>query len=68
RQAIANLEVQFGAARVTMSVSIGIAEAAAGEDNPQTLLHDADTALLAAKKLGRNCIVCAPGRALSAAE
>lgn len=68
RQTLAELELHTGSGTLTMTVSIGIAQAEPGEDDPLVFLHDADTALLAAKKLGRNCVVCAPDFALSAAE
>lgn len=68
RQAVAGLTITTGAAPVTVTVSIGIAQAAPGQDDPLALLHEADTALLAAKKQGRNCLVCAPEVTMQAAE
>ncbi len=42
-----------------VTLSIGLAERAAGSDEPTSLLTRADAALYAAKRAGRNCVVMA---------
>jgi diguanylate cyclase (GGDEF)-like protein/PAS domain S-box-containing protein len=47
-----------GQVRVTLSTSVGVSLAAAG-DNPKTVLHQADVAMYQAKQQGRRCFrVC----------
>jgi diguanylate cyclase (GGDEF)-like protein len=50
-----------GGATIRVTVSVGVAQLGAGSDGEQ-LLAAADAALYAAKRAGRNCVVCA-GRA-----
>lgn len=60
RALIADLEIPHDCSSVgpVLSVSIGVASASADElDDLAALLHRADTALYAAKRQGRNCVV-----------
>ncbi len=49
-------EVAYGAARCTVSVSIGAAVRTADMEGPEALLRAADEALYAAKRAGKNCV------------
>jgi diguanylate cyclase (GGDEF)-like protein len=59
RRRIAALRVAHGAATITVTVSIGVAQMHAGESVGE-LLARVDAALYRAKRDGRNCCVAAP--------
>lgn len=65
RKAIAESAFEVGQERITLTVSAGGAQAAAGED-PVHLLSRADAALYAAKSAGRNCVRVSYGDSLAA--
>jgi diguanylate cyclase len=47
-------------ARITLSASIGVAVSLTGEERPEDLLHQADCALLKAKRSGKDCVILNP--------
>jgi len=57
REAIAADGIETRAARVSATISVGLAEALSGQDTLQQLIRRADRALYEAKARGRNCIV-----------
>lgn len=57
RQAIAADGIETGAARVSATISAGLAEALSDQDTLEQLIRRADRALYEAKAKGRNCIV-----------
>ena len=54
RRAVAEREIDTGAATLKVTVSIGLATLQAGHEHPDRLLEDADGALYVAKQRGRN--------------
>jgi diguanylate cyclase (GGDEF)-like protein len=57
REAIAADGIETGAARVSATISVGLAEALSDQDTLEQLIRRADGAMYAAKAKGRNCIV-----------
>ncbi len=57
RKTVAYTYLGFAGQRLNCTVSVGLAAWGEGVDNFQRLLHYADTALLTAKRQGRNCVV-----------
>jgi two-component system cell cycle response regulator len=49
--------------KLSVTISIGVASAAAGNDDRDRLLNRADDALYAAKTRGRNCVIVRPPNA-----
>lgn len=47
------------AKRVTVTISMGVAEGEQKKSNPEHIIRDADKALYAAKESGRNCVCIA---------
>jgi len=60
RAAIAAIEINLSTARLSMTVSIGLACRTAGRDTLDALLSAADQALYRAKKEGRNRTIASP--------
>jgi GGDEF domain-containing protein len=59
RQQIANLRIETEQGDIPVTVSLGAAEMdAQNDENVDDLIHCAGTALYAAKKAGRNRVVC----------
>ncbi len=54
RDRIVGLDHRYGDLKISMTCSFGVAELAEGMANPQDLYHAADSALLKAKRSGRN--------------
>jgi len=54
RDRIAGLDHRYGDVKITLTCSFGVAELADGMTSPQDLYQAADTALLQAKRSGRN--------------
>jgi len=65
RAMVAALEIDAGFRRVPVTISIGVAEANPAVDDIHAVLHNADLALLNAKRTGRNRIACADEPLLS---
>ncbi len=59
RSEIEKLEVSAGDARIRTTVSVGVAERSASMRKPADLVAAADEALYAAKRAGRNQVLCA---------
>lgn len=57
REAIAADTIETGAARVSATISVGLAEALSDQDTLEQLIRRADRALYEAKGKGRNCTV-----------
>lgn len=60
RERVAALRVEWQGEWLTTTVSIGVAAVGAGHASLDGWIHDADTALYAAKEAGRNCVRAAP--------
>lgn len=56
RTAVAAMQVETEAGSISCTCSLGVAASATGDDDLETLLGQADRALLQAKRAGRNCI------------
>jgi diguanylate cyclase (GGDEF)-like protein len=54
RQSIAAQPVDVGGVKISVTLSLGVAATNADNSDPVQLLHQADEALYAAKKAGRN--------------
>lgn len=57
RDRIAGLDHRYGDVKISLTCSFGVAELTEGMTAPQDLYRAADTALLQAKRDGRNCVV-----------
>ena len=57
REAVAANGIETRGARISATISVGLAEASAGHDSLEQLIRRADRALYEAKAKGRNCIV-----------
>jgi diguanylate cyclase (GGDEF)-like protein len=60
RERVAALRVEWQGEWLTTTVSIGVAAIGSGHASLDAWIHDADTALYAAKEAGRNCVRAAP--------
>lgn len=58
RAALAALEVCYDGETISMSASFGVAELSATDEQPDAAVRRADTAMYAAKRLGRNRVEC----------
>ncbi|MBE7416386.1 MAG: GGDEF domain-containing protein [Ideonella sp.] len=62
RERVAGGRLDWHGEKVGITVSIGVASYAGDDRTLDALVHDADLALYAAKKAGRNCVRAAPIR------
>lgn len=62
RLAIEGLRIEWEGKTLRLTVSVGMATRAAGEDKPASMVDRADKALYAAKRSGRNCVQVAPAK------
>jgi diguanylate cyclase (GGDEF)-like protein len=60
RERVSELRMPWQGREVHTTVSIGVAAVEPGHASLDALIHDADTALFAAKEAGRNCVRAAP--------
>ena len=60
RERVSELKLAWQTAQVRATVSIGVAALDSGHASLDALIHDANTALFAAKEAGRNCVRAAP--------
>jgi diguanylate cyclase len=60
RERVSELKMRWQGREVQATVSIGVAALEPGHASLDALIHDADTALFAAKDAGRNCVRAAP--------
>ncbi len=66
RQHIAAAPIPYDAQQLTVTVSLGVAEAGPQRKTIDDILEAADRALYEGKTRGRNCVVIAPSTTLSA--
>ncbi|MCA9040419.1 MAG: diguanylate cyclase [Planctomycetaceae bacterium] len=57
RETVNKYPVQFGVEKISLSLTIGVAEWGENYTSPCNLIDAADSALLAAKAYGRNCVL-----------
>jgi len=62
RERVAGGRLDWHGEKVGVTVSVGVASYGGDDRNLDALVHDADLALYAAKKAGRNCVRAAPIR------
>jgi diguanylate cyclase (GGDEF)-like protein len=60
RERVSEIKLGWQGAEVRATVSIGVASLGPGHASLDALIHDANTALFAAKEAGRNCVRAAP--------
>ncbi|MBL8318515.1 MAG: GGDEF domain-containing protein [Burkholderiaceae bacterium] len=60
RERVAGGRLEWNGEKVGTTVSVGVASYAGDDRTLDALIHDADLALYAAKKAGRNCVRAAP--------
>lgn len=60
RERVSETKLAWQGTEVRATVSIGVASLGAGHASLDALIHDANTALFAAKEAGRNCVRAAP--------
>jgi len=60
RERVSELKLPWQGVQVHTTVSVGVAALEPGHASLDALVHDADTALFAAKDAGRNCVRAAP--------
>jgi diguanylate cyclase (GGDEF)-like protein len=60
RERVAGGRLDWQGEKVGTTVSVGVASYAGDDRTLDALVHDADLALYAAKKAGRNCVRAAP--------
>jgi diguanylate cyclase len=62
RERVAGGRLDWHGEKVGITVSVGVASYGGDDRTLDALVHDADLALYAAKKAGRNCVRAAPIR------
>ncbi|MCW0233254.1 MAG: GGDEF domain-containing protein [Ferrovibrio sp.] len=66
RQSVADLAVDAGGHRLSLKVSIGVASLGSHGNTWHELVHQADTAMYAAKRAGRNRVIVGGGQTAAA--